>query len=147
MSTSFDRYRAAAYYVRFALAAAFLSAVAGRFGLWHGTFDMQYFHHFIEYTGQVNSFMPAVTIPFIAWAATACETTLAVLLIAGVWPRQVAWAAAILLAMFATAMAISFGPKAPLDYSVYSASSAAVLLALQAEGAGERGRRPEAAGQ
>jgi hypothetical protein len=32
--------------------------------------------------------------------------------------------------MFATAMAISLGLKAPMDYSVYSASSAAVLLTL-----------------
>ncbi len=147
MSTSFDRYRAAAYYARFALAAAFLSAVAGRFGLWHGAFDMQYFHRFIAYTGEVLSFMPAATIPFFAWAATVCETTLALLLIAGVWRRQVAWAVAILLAMFATSMAISLGPQAPLDYSVYSASSAAVLLALQAEGAGAGGGRSEAAGQ
>ncbi len=135
MSTHFDRRRAAAYYARFALAGAFLSAVAGRFGLWHRTFDMQYFQHFIQYTGQVLAFMPAATVPFLAWAATVCETTLAVLLIAGLWPRWVAWAAAVLLAMFATSMAISLGPKAPLDYSVYSASAAAVLLALQAEDA------------
>jgi hypothetical protein len=32
--------------------------------------------------------------------------------------------------MFATAMAISFGIKDPLDYSVYSASAAAFLLAM-----------------
>jgi uncharacterized membrane protein YphA (DoxX/SURF4 family) len=138
MSTRFDRYRAAGYYARFALGAAFLSAVASRFGLWHGKFDMQSFQHFEQYTGQVNSFMPAATIPFLAWAATVCETTLGVLLIAGVWRRPVAWAAAVLLAMFATAMAISFGLKAPLDYSVYSASAAAVMLALQSEAARAR---------
>jgi hypothetical protein len=29
-------------------------------------------------------------------------------------------------------MAISFGPKSPLDYSVFSASGAAILLAVHA---------------
>ncbi|HYL62654.1 MAG TPA: hypothetical protein VE077_08525 [Candidatus Methylomirabilis sp.] len=35
---------------------------------------------------------------------------------------------AILLLLFALAMAISFGIKSPLDYSVFGASSAAFLL-------------------
>jgi hypothetical protein len=35
----------------------------------------------------------------------------------------------LLLALFGTAMAISFGIKSPLDYSVFSASAAALLLA------------------
>jgi len=34
-----------------------------------------------------------------------------------------------MLALFGTAMAISFGLKSPLDYSVFSASAAALLLA------------------
>jgi putative oxidoreductase len=38
-----------------------------------------------------------------------------------------------LLVLFGTAMAISFGIKAPLDYSVFSASACAVLLALYEE--------------
>jgi hypothetical protein len=33
--------------------------------------------------------------------------------------------------IFGTAMSISFGLKSPLDYSVFSASSAALLLALR----------------
>jgi hypothetical protein len=37
---------------------------------------------------------------------------------------------AALLALFGFAMAISFGLKSPLDYSVFSASAGAVLLAL-----------------
>jgi hypothetical protein len=42
----------------------------------------------------------------------------------------VAFGAATLLFLFGTAMAISFGIKSPLDYSVFSASAAAVLLAV-----------------
>src|SRR5438874_11133076 len=74
--------------------------------------------------------MPAFTTPFLAWAATVAELVLGVALISGVWPRWVALASALLLFLFGTAMAMSFGLKSLLDYSVFSASAAAVLLAL-----------------
>ncbi|MGA2650033.1 MAG: MauE/DoxX family redox-associated membrane protein [Terracidiphilus sp.] len=119
-------------YARVALGAAFLSAVASRFGLWERTFDLEHFAAFIHYTAQVNSFLPLAVIPFVAFAATALETTLGILLILGLWPRWVSLAAAILLALFGTAMAISLGLEAPMDYSVFSASAAAALLALRA---------------
>jgi uncharacterized membrane protein YphA (DoxX/SURF4 family) len=79
---------------------------------------------------KVNSFMPTFTIPFLAWAATAVELFLGITLILGVWPRWVALGSAMLLALFGIAMAISFGIRSPLDYSVFSASATAVLLAL-----------------
>src|SRR5437763_1412829 len=59
-------------YARIALGAAFLSGIADRFGLW-GKTGYGDFAHFMQYTAQVNSFMPAFTIPFLAWAATAAE--------------------------------------------------------------------------
>ena len=122
---------AAVLYARIALGAAFLSAVAGRFGLWQGTLDWEYFARFQQYAAQVDSFLPSSVIPLIVWTATVAETTLGVLLILGLWPRWVSLASAALLAMFGTAMAISFGLKSPMDYSVFSASGAAGLLALR----------------
>lgn len=119
-------------YARFAVGAAFLSAVAERFGLRDRTFDPKHFANFLEYAGEVLSFMPKATIPYLAWAATVCETSFGILLILGLWPRWISLGSAILLAMFGTAMAISFGLKSPMDYSVYSASGACVLLALHA---------------
>jgi uncharacterized membrane protein YphA (DoxX/SURF4 family) len=74
--------------------------------------------------------MPAFTIPFLAWAATLAEFGLGLALIFGVWPRWVALGSAVLLALFGAAMAISFGIKSPLDYSVFSASAGALVLAL-----------------
>lgn len=124
--------RTGVLYARFALGAAFLSAVAGRFGLWERTFDLKHFASFLEYAGEVLSFMPKTSIPYLAWVATVCETTFGILLILGLWPRWITLASAVLLAMFGTAMAISFGLKSPMDYSVYSASGTAVLLALHA---------------
>jgi putative oxidoreductase len=121
--------RVACLYVRIALAAAFLSAVASRFGLWHGE-GFRHFSTFIQRTAEVNSFMPSWTIPTLAYLATTAEILFALALLSGIWPRWIALGSAILLAMFATAMAISFGIKDPLDYSVYSASAAAFLLAM-----------------
>ena len=117
-------------YVRIALGSAFLSPVADRFGLWGKYASWGNFANFTRYVTQVSSFLPAFTIPFLAWAATAAETTLGILLILGIWPRWVALGSAILLLLFGTAMAISFGVKTPLDYSVFSASAGALLLAL-----------------
>jgi len=117
-------------YARIALGAAFLSGIADRFGLWGNTIGYGDFAHFVQYTAQVNSFMPAFTIPFLAWAATVAELVLGIALISGVWLRRVALGSALLLVLFGTAMAISFGLKSPLDYSVFSASAAAVLLAF-----------------
>jgi uncharacterized membrane protein YphA (DoxX/SURF4 family) len=117
-------------YARVAIGAAFLSAVAGRFGIWDGEPGLSRFPAFIQYTAEVNAFLPAATIPFLAWAATVAETSLGIALIAGVQVRLAALASAALLALFGTAMAISFGPKSPLDYSVFSASAGALLLAL-----------------
>jgi putative oxidoreductase len=78
----------------------------------------------------MNSFMPSFTIPFLAWADTAAELILGIALILGVWPRWVALGSALLLALFGITMAICFGIKFTMDYSVFSASAATGLLAL-----------------
>jgi putative oxidoreductase len=126
-----DMRRLAFLYARITLGAGFLSGIADRFGLWRGR-NVGYgnFDGFIAYTAKVNSFMPASSIRFLAWAATVAELALGVLLLIGIWPRWTALASALLLVLFGTAMAISFGAKSPLDYSVFSASAAAILLAL-----------------
>lgn len=122
--------RWAARYARVALGAAFLSGIASRFGLWGANEGYGSFDNFVRYTAEVNSFMPPSTIPFLAWAATIAELVLGVALVLGIRPRAVALGSALLLALFGTAMAISLGIKSPLDYSVFSASAGALLLAL-----------------
>src|SRR5919108_6193441 len=122
--------RWAALCARLALGAAFLSGIADRFGLYRGR-NVGYgnFAGLVRYTAKVNSFMPASTIPFLAWAATVAELFFGITLILGIWRVWVALGSAVLLILFGTAMAISFGIKSPLDYSVFSASSAALLVA------------------
>jgi putative oxidoreductase len=127
----FNWEKIAILYARIALGIAFLSGIADRFGLWRGR-NVGYgdFDGFIRFTAKVNSFMPPSTIPFLAWAATLAEFVLGIMLVIGIWPRWTALASALLLALFGVAMALSFGLKSPLDYSVFSASAAAILLAL-----------------
>ena len=126
--------RWAVRYARIALGAAFLSGIASRFGLWGKDVGYGNFAGFLRYTAEVNAFMPAATIPFLAWAATAAELVLGIALVIGVQLKWAAIGSALLLLLFGTAMAISFGIKEPLDYSVFSASAAALLLAIQVSG-------------
>lgn len=117
-------------FARFALGAAFLSAVGSRFGLWNGQFNCHLSENFLQRVGELNQWSPPFLIPVLAWSSTIAETTFAVMLILGIGIRWAAFGAAILLFWFATAMLIYTGLKPPLDYSVYTASACAVLLAL-----------------
>jgi putative oxidoreductase len=120
-------------YARVAIGVAFLSAVAGRFGLWSGALQWDRFARFIDRTATLNGWAPAALVPFLAWSATILETSFGIALIAGFATRWVALGSAGLLAWFAVAMVIYDGVKAPLDYSVFSASAGALLLALAVE--------------
>ena len=117
---------------RVALGSAFLSSVADRLGLWgsYGQKNVSWgdFAHFVQYTGMVNSFLPARMIPALARMSTCAETVFGLCLILGIYRRAVATGSAALLLMFALAMSVSFGVKSAIDYAVFTASSAAFLL-------------------
>jgi len=123
----------AALAVRFALAAAFLSAVADRFGLWGpaGTPGVVWgsFAPFLEYTGQMLPWLPGKLIPVAGWTATVLEVVLALGLLAGFQLRWFAIASGVLLVIFAATMTFSFGLEPALSYSVWTAAAAAFLLA------------------
>ena len=138
-------HKLAEVFSRVALGAGFLSAVADRFGLWGapGKPGVAWgdFQHFTHYTGTVNSFLPTRVIPALAWGATIAETILGLALILGIYKRVMTLGSAVLLLMFALAMSISFGIKAPLDYSVFSASAAGFLLFAMQNGEARKERR------
>ncbi|WP_074317509.1 DoxX family protein [Singulisphaera sp. GP187] len=127
------RYGLAAVFLRLALAAGFLSAVADRFGLWGpaGTPGVSWggFDAFLAYTGELLWYLPAGLVPVAGWAATVLEVTLAVGLLAGVRLRAVALASGVLLVVFAVTMTIALGAEPPLSSSVWSAAAGAFLLA------------------
>ena len=121
----------ATWFLRLALGVSFLSAVADRFGFWghNGAPRVAWgdWSHFCAYTAQLNWFLPKGLIPATAWTATLAETLLGLALILGVRVRLAALASAVLLTLFAIAMAGALGIKAPLDYSVFSAVGSAML--------------------
>jgi hypothetical protein len=118
--------------LRLSLAAAFLSAVADRFGLWEpfGQGSWGSMDAFANYAHQLVPFTSGWLLAAIVWAATATEATLAVLLLTGWRPKYVGAATCLVLIVFGTAMAVSLGIESPLSYSVFSAASAAAAYAI-----------------
>ena len=124
--------RIARYFVRISLAAAFLSAVADRFGMWGppGSDGVVWgdIKSYENYVALLNSFAPISFVSTMGWPATIAEITIALGLLVGWQLRWFSLAAGILLTLFALAMCVALGPKPPLDYSVFSAASAAFLF-------------------
>jgi putative oxidoreductase len=118
--------------LRWALAVTMLSAVADRFGLWGppGAINVAWgdWPHFVAYTAKVNCFLPGVLAPALAVIASGAEGILGLALLLGVFSCPVAWASAALLGLFAVAMTLSFGIKAPLNSSVFVDAAAAFVL-------------------
>lgn len=134
MQLTRDRYGFfAEVFLRIALAASFLSAVADRFGVWGapgepgvawGAWDP-----FIEYVALLNWFAPASLHAPLGWVATIAEVIIAIGLLIGWKLRWFAIASGMLLLVFAITMTIATGIKSPLDYSVFTAAAASFLLA------------------
>jgi putative oxidoreductase len=119
--------------LRWALGVTLLSATTDRFGFWGppGAANVAWgdWAHFVAYTAKVNSFLPDTLAPTLAVIATAAELLLGIALILGVFRRPVAFASAFLFSVFAGAMTLSFGVKAPLNFSVFADAAAAFALA------------------
>jgi uncharacterized membrane protein YphA (DoxX/SURF4 family) len=120
-------------FLRLAIGAGFLSAVADRFGYWGSAKEKGVawgnFEKFTAYAGQLNWFMPEALIPLLAWTATLAEIIFGIMLILGLYTRFASLASGFLLLSFAVTMTLALGIKVPLDYSVYAASAGAFLLA------------------
>ena len=120
-------------FLRLALGISFLTAVADRFGLW-GSFGQPNvawgdFSHFVAYPRKLNWFRPSAAIPALAWAATCAEIPLGIALVLGAFTRVAAFLSGWLLLLFALSMTSALGLKAPLNFSVFTGSAAAFLLA------------------
>ena len=127
---------AAQWFLRVALAAGFLSAVADRFGLWGpaGAPNVAWgaWQPFIDYVAKLNWFVLPASVPILAWTSTVAEVILAIGLLIGWQLRWFALAAGLLLLSFAITMTLALGVKAPLDFSVFAAAGGAFLLAASA---------------
>lgn len=119
------------WFLRISLSAGFLSAVADRFGFWdkaHSAWGN--WQTFIHYTQTLNPWFPEPIIPFIGGLATLLEILFAIGLLTRFKTVFTATGSGVLLLLFALAMTLSNSVKAPLDYSVFTASAAAFSLAV-----------------
>lgn len=119
--------------LRIALGASMLSAVADRFGFWGKQAAWGNWENFESYTQKLTFFLPEFLSQFSAYSATFLELIFSILLMIGFKIKWVAYGTCFLMFTFAVCMAISLGFKAPLDYSVWIGSAAALLLATQDE--------------
>lgn len=116
----------AVFLLRIALASGFLSAVSSRLNLWGA--QSSGWNKFVQYTAEVNSFLPHSWISSLAVVSTLAESSIGILLLIGCRVHKTALCAAVLTVLFGIAMSISFGCKEPLDYSVFVFSAGAFLL-------------------
>src|SRR5215467_7924491 len=124
--------RIAKVYLRLALSASFLVAIADRLG-WLGAYGSRNvswgdWRHFVQYVAILNWFVPKGVIPALAVVETIIELGLGIALLLGIYQRVVAWSSAALLLSFALTMTIALGIVAPLSYSVFTALAGALLL-------------------
>jgi putative oxidoreductase len=130
LALSGGRVRWLASMLRLPLAFAFLDAVADRLGLLgpFGSPGVAWgdFRHFIDYTSQINPFLPSVVIPAVAVLATMCEISFGLGLLFGVGIQFVALGSAALLFSFGTAMTLSGFSQ--FAYGVYLMAAGALAL-------------------
>jgi uncharacterized membrane protein YphA (DoxX/SURF4 family) len=118
--------------VRVAIGAQFLLSVADRFGLLGppgSAVSWGDFGHFVAYTRQVNSFLPASFAPLLAVLATICETTFGIMLVLGVRIHYGGLGAAVLLCLFGCAMMASGLIESQFYYAVFVLAAGALVIA------------------
>lgn len=120
-------------FLRFGLAAGFLSAVADRLGIWgpygRPTVAWGDMEHFLLYVAKLNPWFPSAVIPAVGWASTIAEIALGVLLLIGLQTRWAARLSGWLLLAFALGMSVGTGVKTAFNASVFAASGGAFMLA------------------
>ena len=118
-------------FLRLALAASFLSAVADRLGMWPAESSAWgNWNSFVEYTAMINPWFPEAAIPALALLATVAEVVFALFLLLGFKTELFARLSGFLLLLFALAMSFSTGIKGAFDYSVFTAAAGAFALSL-----------------
>jgi putative oxidoreductase len=118
--------------VRVAIGGEFILSVADRFGFLGppgSAVSWGDFGHFVAYTHQVNSFLPASFAPVLAVLATICETTFGMGLVLGIGIQYVARAAAVLLCLFGSAMIASGLVESQFYYAVFVLAAGALAIA------------------
>ncbi|PSL23083.1 DoxX family protein [Chitinophaga ginsengisoli] len=119
-------------FLRLALAASLLSAVADRLGIWGppGATNVSWgdWEHFLAYSNTLNFYVSPQMGNVLAILATVLEVVFGVMFLIGYKTRIAAWGTFLLMVIFALSMTVAMGVKPPLSYSVWTTAGAAALL-------------------
>src|ERR1700754_1496952 len=119
--------------LRLALGIGFLTTVSDRLGLLgpFGTPNIEWgnWDSFINYTGTLMPFLDKPVVNIMGGIATLLEATIGILLIVGFKTRLVAIGSCGLTLIFALAMTMFLGIKAPINFAVFSTCTGSLLLA------------------
>ncbi len=121
--------------LRMSLGIGFLSTVSDRLGILgpmgpeSKNIEWGNWENFITYTGTLMPFLDRPLVNVMGGIATIAETVIGLLLITGFKTRIAAISSCILVLIFASAMTIFLGIKAPLNFAVFTTCSASLLLA------------------
>ncbi len=119
------------WFLRLAISAGFLSAVADRLGYYPKAISVWgNWENFIAYTKTLNPYFSDGLIPVLGYTATILEIIFGILLLIPYKTTWVAKGSGFLVLLFAFAMITSIGFKAPLDYSVFCVAGAAFALSI-----------------
>ena len=117
-------------FLRFALAASYLSSVTSRFGFWGEDTGWGNYDAFLDYTAKVNPYLPLSVIPTVARMVDVAEISIALLLLVGLRIKETAFISGVMLFLFAFGMNVGVGVISTLDHSVYTACFASLILAV-----------------
>lgn len=121
-------------FLRLAISAGFVSAVADRFGIWSAEVSVWgNWGNFVQYTEVINPWFPTSLVPTLAIIATTAEVLFAFFLLIGFKTELFAKLSGFLLLIFALSMTFSIGIKGAFDYSVFIASAGAFALSTMKE--------------
>jgi uncharacterized membrane protein YphA (DoxX/SURF4 family) len=119
--------------LRLALGVGFLTTVSDRLGLLgsFGTPNIEWgnWDSFVNYTGTLMPFLDKPVVNIMGGIATLLEATIGILLIIGFKTRLVAIGSCGLTLIFALAMTLFLGIKAPINFAVFSTCAGSLLLA------------------
>ncbi|MBF4473130.1 DoxX family protein [Flavobacterium sp. HJJ] len=119
------------WFLRISLSAGFLSATADRFGLWNKELSAWgNWEAFAKYTNTLLPFLNYNLASIAGGIATFLEIAFAIALLTNFKSELIAKCSGVLLLFFGLSMVIAVNCKAPLDYSVFTASAGAFALSV-----------------
>lgn len=127
-----DQFKIPQILLRYALAITFLTPVSDRLGILGpaGTGNIEWgnWENFIDYTSTLMPIFDRPMVNVMGVVATAAELSIGICLILGFKTKWSAVATSLLTFTFIVFMTLSVGIQKPINYGVFTASAASLLL-------------------